>query len=191
MLIISFEEIRKGLEIEKIEFPKYTTQLINLANQNSQATRPKNVGQLSELIIKSNCKNIEEWKIWYNKKKPTAIQDAIDKIYEMIQKFKYAINSINKDLIKIWVEDLIYVKTYLGLKFQYIIVKKIAECENLSYRYANPQEESKGIDGYINNIPISIKPITYKSKPMLSEDIQCKIIFYEKTKSGIKIEYEF
>ena len=122
---------------------------------------------------------------------PTAIQDAIDKIYDMIQKLKQAINLINKDLIKIWVEDLIYVKTFLGLKFQYIIIKKIAEHENLSYRYATPQEESKGIDGYIGNTPVSIKPKTYKSKPMLSEDIQCKIIFYEKTKSGIKVEYKF
>ena len=191
MLIISYEELRKGFEIEKIEYPKYTTQLINLANQNSQATRPKYVGQLSELFIESNCKSLEEWKVWYNNKMPTAIQDTIDKIYDMIQKLKQAINLINKDLIKIWVEDLIYVKTFLGLKFQYIIIKKIAEHKNLSYRYATPQEESKGIDGYIGSTPVSIKPTTYKSKPMLSEDIQCKIIFYEKTKSGIKVEYKF
>ena len=31
------------------EFPKYSTQLINLANQNAQGTRPKVVGQMSEL----------------------------------------------------------------------------------------------------------------------------------------------
>lgn len=32
------------------EFPKYTSQLINLANQNAQGSRPKTVGQLSELF---------------------------------------------------------------------------------------------------------------------------------------------
>ena len=31
-------------------FPKYTSQLINWANQNAQGTRPKVVGQLSDLF---------------------------------------------------------------------------------------------------------------------------------------------
>jgi hypothetical protein len=31
-------------------FPKYTTKLMNLANQNAQGTRPQIVGQMSELI---------------------------------------------------------------------------------------------------------------------------------------------
>jgi len=44
------QEIRKHLGSLSPEFPKYTTQLINLANQNVQGTRPKVVGQLSELI---------------------------------------------------------------------------------------------------------------------------------------------
>jgi hypothetical protein len=32
------------------EFPKYTTQIMNTANQNSQGTRPATVGQLNEII---------------------------------------------------------------------------------------------------------------------------------------------
>ena len=36
-------------------------------------------------------------------------------------------------------------------------------------------------------MPISIKPITYSSKDMLSESIEGQIIFYEKEKTGIKI----
>jgi hypothetical protein len=44
---ISIEEIRKYLDIETPEFPKYVAPLINLANQNAQGTRPKVVGQMS------------------------------------------------------------------------------------------------------------------------------------------------
>ena len=44
------EEIVKELVGEQIHFPKYTTQIINLANQNAQGTRPRVVGQMSELI---------------------------------------------------------------------------------------------------------------------------------------------
>ncbi len=41
-----------------LEFPKYTTQLMNLANQNSQGTRPKVVGQMSDLIQEFDGKKI-------------------------------------------------------------------------------------------------------------------------------------
>ena len=39
---------------EDYDFPKYTSQLINCANQNAQGTRPKQVGQLSELFPTSH-----------------------------------------------------------------------------------------------------------------------------------------
>ena len=45
------EEEREQLVAEiDPEFPKYTTQVMNTANQNSQGTRPRVVGQLSEII---------------------------------------------------------------------------------------------------------------------------------------------
>ena len=47
---ISFAQIKKYLGSSVEEFPKYSTQILNLANQDSQATRPKIVGQLSQLI---------------------------------------------------------------------------------------------------------------------------------------------
>ena len=59
------------------------------------------------------------------------------------------------------------------------------------YRTATPKEESKGIDGYIGSESISIKPLTYKTKSMLNEKIEAKIVYYEKVKGGILIEYDF
>lgn len=44
------EEIQELNGCESIKFPKYTSQLINWANQNAQGTRPKVVGQLSDLF---------------------------------------------------------------------------------------------------------------------------------------------
>ncbi|MCD6385033.1 hypothetical protein J7M23_04570 [Candidatus Sumerlaeota bacterium] len=41
---IGIKEIRKYLDIETPEFPKYVSPLINLANQYAQGTRPKVVG---------------------------------------------------------------------------------------------------------------------------------------------------
>ena len=42
---IKNEEIRQLMNIDVVSFPKYVTQILNLANQNAQATRPKVVGQ--------------------------------------------------------------------------------------------------------------------------------------------------
>ncbi len=54
---------------------------------------------------------------------------------------------------------------------------------------SNRSEESKGIDGYIGNIPISIKHDTYKIKKTLTENIDVKIIYYKKLKDGIEVDY--
>lgn len=173
------------------DFPKYTTQILNLANQNAQGTRPKIVGQLSDLIQEFKGQSFEGWKEWYLAKNPNAIDNATYKVSEMIENLKKAILLIDKDMIKKWVEDLVIAKTFTGLKFQGSILKKIANLKSQSFRLANPKEESQGIDGFIGDIPISIKPTSYKTKNMLSEQISVSIVFYEKVKDGIKIAFDF
>lgn len=42
---IKNEELIRDLIGEIKDFPRYTTQLMNLANQNAQGTRPRVVGQ--------------------------------------------------------------------------------------------------------------------------------------------------
>ena len=63
---ITFEEEREILELPpKPELPKYVSQLINLGNIFSQGTRPKVVGQMSELIKefrKSGGRTFEDWR---------------------------------------------------------------------------------------------------------------------------------
>jgi len=190
-LIIKNSRITQDIAGKITEFPKYTSQLMNLANQNAQGTRPKVVGQLSDLIQECPKKTYKEWVNWYNQKTPTAIDDATEKVYEMIQNLNNAIKQIDKALVRKWVEDLVLTKTFVGLCFQESILKVIAERRGVNYRLATPIEESQNIDGYIGDIPVSIKPITYKTKNMLHENINVKIIYYEKLKDGIKVEYHF
>lgn len=185
---ISNSELQSSLSGKTYNFPKYTTQIMNLANSNAQGTRPKVVGQMSDLIQEFPGNNIKEWEEWYLEKHPEAINNATSKILNMIQEFQNIIGSIDENMIKEWVEELVIVKTYSGLKFQDAILKKVADETKSAYRLANPEEESKGIDGYINDTAISIKPITYKTKN-LSENIEVPIIFYDKKKDGISIEY--
>ncbi len=184
---IKADEIRKLMEIETPEFPKYATQIINLANQNAQATRPKVVGQMSELIKEFTGRTLEEWEKWYLERYPDSIDKATKKILEMIDNFREVIDQIDEEMIRQWVRDLVIVKTLIGLRFQEAVLKKIAEKFDTHYRLSTPQEESKGIDGYVGNIPISLKPTTYQSKKTLTEKIEVDIIYYEKQKDGLKI----
>lgn len=73
---------------ESFSFPKYTSQLINWANQNAQGTRPKVVGQMSELfpefLESDEEKTIEGWRKWYTERYPDAFQNATDKIWEQV-----------------------------------------------------------------------------------------------------------
>jgi hypothetical protein len=123
MLIkIKNEELIKELIGEVKDFPLYTTQLINLANQNAQGTRPRVVGQLTELIKECPERAYEGWKKWYLSKYPNAIEDATKRINEMMDNLKRAIKSIDESMIKRWVEDLILEKTFIGLRFQEAIL---------------------------------------------------------------------
>ena len=85
---------------------------------------------------------------------------------------------------------MVVVKTFVGLKFHAAILKYIADRNGAKWRLAKPEEESRGIDGYIGETPVSIKPSSYKSKGTLPESIPCKVIYYEKLKDGIEIEFE-
>ena len=187
---ISFKEIEKYLDAKSEEFPKYVAPLINLANQYAGGTRPRVVGKMSELIKRFSGKTLPEWEKWYLKQKPEAIESATQKIFNTLENLKNAINKIDKEIVKQWVKDLVIVKTFIGLKFQEIILKKGAEIKKTTYRFSTPEEESRGIDGYIGDIPVSIKPITYKTKSYLPENIQVKIIYYQKLKDGIEVEYK-
>ncbi len=181
-------EIQEYVSAPASEFPKYTTQLMNVTNQNSQATRPRHVGQLSELIQEFSGQTFEEWVTWYQERYPNAIDEATDRIISMIENFNEAVDKIDRTLVKSWVEDLILVKTFTGLRFQEAILKKLAEIKGSDYRLAEPHEESQGIDGFVGEEAYSIKPSTYDAIPTVAESIEVKMIFYEKKADGVVFE---
>lgn len=161
---ITNDEIKELLGAPSPEFPKYSTQIINLANQNAQGTRPKVVGQMSELIKEFSGQTIEEWETWYLDRYPDAIEKATEKIVGMVENFREVLPEIDQELVRKWVRDLVIVKTFVGLRFQEAILKKVAGMLGRPFRLAQPHEEAEGVDGFIGDIPVSIKPETHLSK---------------------------
>lgn len=175
-------------------FPKYTSQLMNWANQNAQGTRPKVVGQMSELfpafMASGEAITMENWRKWYMEKYPDAFSQATDKIFAQVENLQKAILLIDREMVRHFVEDLVIHKTFNGMYVQKAILVSLAEKKGTPFRLATPAEESMGIDGYVGEVPYSVKPDTYKTMERLSETISVKMIYYTKTKTGVKIEVE-
>lgn len=187
---ISNGDIEKLSNASKYPFPKYATQIINLLNSNAQGTRPAVVGQMSELIQEFDGKTLEEWIAWYTKKQPNAVEKATDKIFGMYQLMAEAFAAIDRPMIEAWVKDLVYNKTFCGLKFQSAILATLAKRMNTKWRLANVEEEAKGIDGFVGETPVQIKSSTYKLEARLGEIIEIPIIYYDKKKDGISITFD-
>ncbi len=188
---IDRKQIAKDITGEAPRFPKYTTQLMNLANRNAQGTRAATVGQLSELIREFPGNEYEEWVKWYQERHPEGIEEAARKVSVMVEKMERALAGIDEEMIRAWVKDLVLAKTYVGLRCQKSIIKQIALRKNHSWRLADPAEESKGIDGFIGGVPVSVKPISFKRETHLQDGISVQIIYYEKRKDCIRVTYAF
>lgn len=181
------------------EFPKYTTQIMNTANQNAQGTRPKVVGQMSEIVEEFKEEypegGFEEWEEFYltEYNGEERISEATNKVYEMVEKMLEAAEQIDESMVHRWITDLVLYKTYTGLgRHEEAIFEKLAKEYDLEYTRSTPKEESKGIDGYLGDQPVSIKPITYRQKQGLQEDISSPIVYYEeyKTSDSLKLHVD-
>jgi len=185
---IKYDEIMDLLKIQKPIFKKYVQSIINLANQYAQGTRPKVVGQMSELMKEFDGSSFSDWEKWYQTKYPDAISKATAKICRILIYLDEAIGNIDEKIVYNWVKDLVITKTYLGFKFQEAILIKVSKLLKINYKMASKADEAKGIDGYLGDIPVSIKPDSYRQKKFLPETIEAKIIYYEKKKDGILID---
>lgn len=190
-LKIKNDKVRELLGAQTPIFPKYTTQIMNLANQNSQATRPKIVGQMSDLVQKFTGDSIVEWRQWYMANNEGAIEEATMMISKMVQQLRAAINLIDDNMIQSWVEDIVFTKTFVGLRVQDVILKFLAEKYQCEYRTATPQEEAMNIDGVLGDKFVTIKPDTWSGMKSLPIDLEVHQIMYKKKKDGIEIMFGF
>lgn len=166
---------------------KYSTQLINLANQNAQATRPKYVGSMNELFEKfrETQQPLENWKQFYlNEYGQEAIDCAAAKIKDKIQDMKVTFDWLvdNLDVVDGWVENLIFEKTIQGFEIQSKVLSMIAG--NRDWRLSTKFEESLGIDGFIEDTPYQIKPHTAKHSATVNQQDISAIIVYYRVKGG-------
>lgn len=182
--------MRELLDAPPPTLPTYVSPILNLANRFAGGTRPKVVGQMSKLIQEFEGRSLEEWAAWYQERYPDAIAEAIRLVRKKLSDFKRVIDNITDDMIELWVRDLVLVKTFIGLKFQEAILKKVADATGLDYSLSSPEQESRGIDGMIGNREVSIKPTSWRDQVIQRETLQGALIYYQKTDDGLEIEFQ-
>lgn len=114
----------------------------------------------------------------------------MEKLKRQFELEKQAINSITEQDLANYYDDLMFNKTFSGLYAQDEILKDIAAQKNATYRKPNAVEEGQGIDGYIDDVPYSVKSETYKdSAAKNNEVIKAKMVYYSENQNDKSIDY--
>lgn len=168
MIKLTAKNYRNVIQRQRIEWPKYMTQLLNIATQNSQAFRPKYIGpvvetfrQMRESSIPGTLKN---WEKYYKKHiGEKKLIEAGRKIHAMC--LKMGIQWIGEDMCIEYAKETAYNKTHMGYGGQEMAVEVAAKYFGLSVRWPTPEEDSQeGIDAWIGEFPVQVKPHDSVSK---------------------------
>ena len=156
----------KILEDCKPNYPRYYYGHIDRACQDTGACNSNSVGKMHEFFGRRKFRSKNEWIKWYEKNYPDTIQKAVNKIWENIVEFGIDRKKHRryKPHIKNFVRHLVLHKTYTGLKIQEAILVKLAELKRSDYKWSSSKQDSQGTDGFVGNIPITVKPDTCKYK---------------------------
>lgn len=199
------------------ELPKYTSGFINDVNGWAGGSKAENVSQVSEVIKRFREENpegsLKDWISFHQGLEGSDIQvvkgkgktkrretvqmagteQGVRDIMKKMEEVKNNINQLTEDMVRSWLKNLVYEKTFCGLEAQELILKHIAEKNGFEWMLGSMEDEKQGIDGYIIDpngprfYPLQIKSSSYKNehKP---EHFMCPIVTYDLMKEGIKYQ---
>jgi len=198
----------------------YISTFLNQINQWAGGSKPKNVGQVSELIKDFRQKHptgdLDDWKKFHQdltgeeievlqgkgkNKKPVkahmaGIDQGVQDIMSKLTQVKASLNSVKEKDIRKWLENLTYEKTYCGLEAQEMILDKIATDlgNGYTYKLGSLEDERKGIDGFVIDPNGKKFALQIKSESYRNknkqEQFKCPIIFYNLSKGGVEFNFD-
>lgn len=174
---------------------KYHSAFLNTVNKDARSSRPETVGKLATEIFPEYLEQSTEaspigWKEHYQEVYPEQYKEGLEKFKKQFDAEKEAINNITEQDLNDYYDDLMFNKTFAGLYVQDKILKDIADENNAIYRKPSATEEGRGIDGYIDDVPYSVKSETYRnSAAKNNETINAKMVYYTENKKSKTIDY--
>lgn len=174
---------------------RYYSNFLNTVNKDAHSTRPETVGKLATEIFPNYVESAtdhspDDWKKYYQGKYSKQYNEGLNKFRKKFEEEKSAINQITEQDLVDYYDDLMFHKTFVGLYAEKEILKDIAAKKKAVFRKSTADEESRGIDGFIDNIPYSVKPETYRSAAVSNtEIIDAKMVYYTQNKTTKNIDY--
>jgi hypothetical protein len=162
MLKLTAKHYKNVIARQRQSWPRYATQLMNLAAQNVQAFRPAHLGELVKAFQDMRGSGIpgtlQNWEQYYNTHYGVErLVVAGRKIHTMLQKM--GIQWITEDMCVDYTKEAVYNKTHMGCAGQEMAVEVVASYYKLPIRWPTPQEDSAmGIDAWIGGVPVQVKP---------------------------------
>lgn len=191
MILLKPKDIRGKDVGAAYEFPGLTAELIALASRLSGATTRKKLGNPMAVIEEFKGKQFEDWASFYEEERPGAIDTASNEIFDTIEKLRQALGQVDEQLVRHWVEEAVLKRTYAVWRIHETILKHIAKLQGKAFRQADDGEVEEGIDGFIDERPFSVRPVSHYFKgPPEEEAEQVDVVYYEKAKNGLKIYYD-
>ncbi|WP_440769352.1 MjaI family restriction endonuclease [Natronorubrum sp. DTA28] len=189
-LQISKDERRRIAVGQELEYPRYTTKIMNLACHTAQATSRGSVGSLDEILKEFEAEypdgTFEDWVDYYDERYngEVKVQRAAKKTHDMVENMREAVDLITYGMVEQWVEDLILYKSYMGFDAREVIIPKLGNELQVGSRLANPEEMAEGISGYLGEQPIALRSAKHDEGPAMYNETDVPVIYYEETNSG-------
>lgn len=158
---ISPEERASFVRERSPDYPKYTSQILNLANQNAKSTRRSLVGPMKNIVEEFTDKypngTYEDWEQYYLNEYDgeERLEESTEELLQMVSQMEEAMEKIDDDLAHMFIRDLVLYKTYQGTSrdIKEVVLKKLSQIYDLEYELS----ASEDIDGYIDGTPLIIE----------------------------------
>ena len=142
------------------------------------------VGDMTKIVSSSKSKTIEEFRneylnSEYGYKFIKSRENYVDFINSRHMDNRYYTN----EFIREYFERKVINESFVGIKNQNLICDYLAKKFNTTWKIATTVEDSNGIDAYIGDKPIQVKPISYSgnSSKFVYYDNQNDKIMYDES----------
>lgn len=151
------------VQSKRRDWIKYSSQLLNLANSNTKGTVKEKIGSVKENWQEMRDQNVagtlENWTNFYIEKYgEKQLERSGQDVYIMIQKLRKTLEQVTEDMCVEYVKEVVYNKTAMGMGGEEMAIQVVANYFNMPYRYSTAEEETQGIDGWIGDKPVQVKP---------------------------------
>jgi len=194
-------DVLKEIGMEDKEITSYSrcTEQKMLDDQIDSYFGKKTIGSLSKLFFSDIPTDFQQWKDAVDKACGEAIKiESKRAVKQIISYIEYMIkDDLTKKQKRNCIERieeaamlLAKEKSFNGFAFQSSIILFLSKKLKLPYEFGDDGMDSKGIDGTIGGIGISIKPTSHNSATCKKYHTKIPIVYYELSNGNIVINYD-